>query len=84
MLCTLEDVQHVLGVASTHPGAFLYEASLKLIERSHLVYECIKLIGDRMQEAIDQCLMCAAHHFDVSVQKSALRVSLLTSFINKT
>ena len=72
-----KELSAVLGVASSEPGALLFEASLKLEARHPQAYEYIQLIGDRMSEAIDQCLLAGAQQFDAAEQKSFARVLVL-------
>lgn len=46
VFCVTDAVDDVLGVASSEPGAILYEASEKLIEGTYGVYEYIHMIGE--------------------------------------
>ncbi|VDP16867.1 unnamed protein product [Onchocerca flexuosa] len=70
-------VDSVLGVASSEPGAILYEASEKLIEGTYGVYEYIHMIEDQMEKAVQQCLVAAAHQFDTTLQKKMLKAASL-------
>ncbi|MCP9265930.1 Vacuolar protein sorting-associated protein 16-like protein [Dirofilaria immitis] len=68
-------VDNVLGVASSEPGAILYEASEKLIQGAYGVHEYIHMIEDQMENAVQQCLVAAAHQFDIILQKKMLKAA---------
>ncbi|VDN05647.1 unnamed protein product [Thelazia callipaeda] len=70
-------VDCVLSVASVQPGAILYDASEKLVEGTYGVYEYIQMIESQMEDAIQQCLLAAAHQFDSVLQKKMLRAASL-------
>ncbi|VDK46335.1 unnamed protein product [Anisakis simplex] len=72
-----EEVENVLGIASSEPGAILYEASEKLSKGSHGVYNYFKMIETQLDKAVHQCLFAAAHQFDHSMQKRLLRAASL-------
>lgn len=72
-----EEVENVLGIASSEPGAILYEASEKLRKGSHGVYSYFKMIEQQFDKAVRQCLFAAAHQFDHSMQKRLLKAASL-------
>lgn len=48
---------------------------MKLQAGEHTFYEFIRLLGERMHDASEQCLQAAAHHVDPEVQKALLAAS---------
>ncbi|KHN82691.1 Vacuolar protein sorting-associated protein 16 -like protein [Toxocara canis] len=72
-----EEVENVLGIASSEPGAILYEASEKLCKGSHGVYNYFKMIEQQFDKAVRQCLFAAAHQFDHCMQKRLLKAASL-------
>lgn len=72
-----EEVDSVFGIASTEPGAILYEASEKLQRGSSGVYEYVHIIENSLDKGVHQCLMAAAHQFDIATQKKLLKAAAL-------
>jgi hypothetical protein len=64
----------VYQIASNEPGALLLEASGKYKEGSHQAYDYLRMIGDRLQLAVEQCVAAAGHEFDVGSQRALIEV----------
>ncbi|XP_045122050.1 vacuolar protein sorting-associated protein 16 homolog isoform X1 [Portunus trituberculatus] len=75
-------VVDTLGIGSMAPGALLLEASKGFQERSTQANDCLAMIKDSMEEAVNQCLQAAQHQYQPQAQKMLLRAALFgKSFI---
>uniref|UniRef100_A0AC35FP13 Vps16 N-terminal domain-containing protein n=1 Tax=Panagrolaimus sp. PS1159 TaxID=55785 RepID=A0AC35FP13_9BILA len=63
------DMENVLGLVSNKPGAFLFDAHERLLNREYLAFDCLANIYKQLLQGVDQCLNAAAHHFDPTIQK---------------
>lgn len=73
-----ECMQHVLGVTSSSPSALLFDASKKLEQNclSCDVYGYVSMIGENINNAVDECIETAAQDFNTKTQKELLKVFL--------
>ncbi|KAG0719367.1 Vacuolar protein sorting-associated protein 16 [Chionoecetes opilio] len=77
-------VVDTLGIGSMAPGALLLEASkgFQAGERSTQTNDCLAMIKESMEEAVNQCLQAAQHQYQPQAQKMLLRAALFgKSFI---
>ncbi|XP_069181353.1 vacuolar protein sorting-associated protein 16 homolog isoform X2 [Procambarus clarkii] len=75
-------VSETLGIGSMAPGALLLEAAKGYQERSTRANDCLGMIEDSMEEAVNQCLQSAQHEYCSQAQKMLLRAALFgKSFI---
>ncbi|KAG7159513.1 Vacuolar protein sorting-associated protein 16-like 1 [Homarus americanus] len=80
-------VTETLGIGSMAPGALLLEAAkgfqcLSNQERSTRANDCLGMIKDSVEEAVNQCLQAAQHEYRPQAQKMLLRAALFgKSFI---
>jgi hypothetical protein len=72
-----------IGLASTDPGAILFEAYLKHSRKDYTFYDYIKCLGENMKSAVNQCLHIAAQSQDIEIQKAFLKVFDIT-WLNST
>ena len=68
-------VEDVFKIGSISPGAMLYEAAQEFQKGSQRTDEYIRMIKDKLDEAVKQCIEAAAHEFEPSMQKSLLRAA---------
>ncbi|ESO96565.1 hypothetical protein LOTGIDRAFT_115951 [Lottia gigantea] len=67
--------EQIFKIGSMEPGAMLYEASKEFSRRSQKADEYIRMIKDKLDVAVDQCILAAGHEFEPSKQKSLLRAA---------
>uniref|UniRef100_A0A914XPM3 Vps16 N-terminal domain-containing protein n=1 Tax=Plectus sambesii TaxID=2011161 RepID=A0A914XPM3_9BILA len=70
-----DSVCAVYQVASNEPGALLLEASGKYKEGSHQAYDYLRMVGDRLQQAVEQCVAAAGHEFDIASQRALIEAA---------
>jgi len=68
-------VEDIFKIGSISPGAMLYEAAQEFQKGSQRTDEYIRMIKERLDDAVKQCIEAAAHEFEPSMQKSLLRAA---------
>ena len=68
-------VEDIFKIGSISPGAMLYEAAQEFQKGSQRTDEYIRMIKERLGDAVKQCIEAAAHEFEPSMQKSLLRAA---------
>ncbi|KAK3890447.1 hypothetical protein Pcinc_005604 [Petrolisthes cinctipes] len=69
-------VAETLAIGSMAPGALLLEASKGFQEKSTRANDCLSMIKESVEEAVNQCLQAAQHEYRPQVQKMLLRAAL--------
>ncbi|XP_063605490.1 LOW QUALITY PROTEIN: vacuolar protein sorting-associated protein 16 homolog [Penaeus indicus] len=69
-------VTETLGIGSMAPGALLLEAAKGFQERSTTANDCLAMIKDTLEEAVNHCLQAAQHEYRPQTQKMLLRAAL--------
>lgn len=78
-------VEQVFKIGSMEPGAMLYDASKEFEKKSARAEEYIRMIKDRLPEAVQQCIHAAAGEYEPAVQRGLLRAaSFGKSFLTDT
>ena len=67
-------VEDIFKIASIAPGAMLYEASREFQKGSQRADEYIRLIKDKLDVAVEQCIQAAGEEYEAATQKMLLRV----------
>lgn len=76
-------VEQVFKIGSMEPGAMLFDASKEFEKKSARAEEYIRMIKDRLSEAVQQCIQAAAGEHEPAVQRGLLRAaSFGKSFLN--
>lgn len=65
----------IFKIGSTSPAAMLYDALEQFDKRSAKADENIRLISDKLPEAVGDCIDAAGHEFDISLQRTLLRAA---------
>ncbi|XP_066266739.1 vacuolar protein sorting-associated protein 16 homolog isoform X3 [Branchiostoma lanceolatum] len=68
-------VECVFKIGSIEPGAMLYEASREFQNGSPKADEYIRMIQDRLQAAVDQCIQAAGSEHEPTTQRMLLRAA---------
>jgi hypothetical protein len=68
-------VEDVFKIGSMSPGAMLYDASQEFVKRSPRTDEYIRMIKDKLDAAVKQCITAAGQEFEPSKQKLLLRAA---------
>ncbi|XP_020601018.1 vacuolar protein sorting-associated protein 16 homolog [Orbicella faveolata] len=68
-------VEQVFKIGSMEPGAMLFDASKEFEKKSARAEEYIRMIKDRLPEAVQQCIHAAAGEHEPAVQRSLLRAA---------
>jgi len=68
-------VEDVFKIGSMSPGAMLYEAAQEFQKGSQRTDDYIRMIKEKLDDAVNQCIEAAGHEFEPSVQKSLLRAA---------
>ncbi|XP_078613182.1 vacuolar protein sorting-associated protein 16 homolog isoform X2 [Branchiostoma floridae x Branchiostoma japonicum] len=68
-------VECVFKIGSIEPGAMLYEASREFQNGSPKADEYIRMIQDRLQVAVDQCIQAAGCEHEPTTQRMLLRAA---------
>ncbi|XP_077989106.1 vacuolar protein sorting-associated protein 16 homolog [Glandiceps talaboti] len=68
-------VELVFKIGSMAPGAMLYEASREFQKGSQKADEYIRMIKDRLQEAVEQCIVAAGAEHEPNTQRLLLRAA---------
>ena len=75
----LAAVEEIFKIGSMSPGAMLFEAAKEFQRKSQRADEYIRMIKDKLDRAVDECIDAAGQEFEPSQQKALLRVN--NSFI---
>lgn len=68
-------VEQVFKIGSMEPGAMLFDASKEFEKKSARAEEYIRMIKDRLPEAVQQCIHAAAGEHEPAVQRGLLRAA---------
>ncbi|XP_070536133.1 vacuolar protein sorting-associated protein 16 homolog [Ptychodera flava] len=68
-------VESVFKIGSMAPGAMLYEASKEFQKGSQKADEYIRMIKDKLQEAVEQCIVAAGAEHEPKTQRTLLRAA---------
>ncbi|KAJ8307571.1 hypothetical protein KUTeg_015655 [Tegillarca granosa] len=66
---------HIFKIGSMEPGAMLYEASKEFYKGSQKSDEYIRMIKEKLDVAVSQCIQAAGHEIQPSKQKQLLRAA---------
>ncbi|XP_031556502.1 vacuolar protein sorting-associated protein 16 homolog [Actinia tenebrosa] len=76
-------VENVFKIGSMEPGAMLYDAAREFEKKSARADEYVRMIKDKLPEAVEQCIQAAGAEYEPSLQRSLLRAaSLGKSFLS--
>ncbi|XP_074657658.1 vacuolar protein sorting-associated protein 16 homolog [Tubulanus polymorphus] len=67
--------EDVFKIGSMCPGAMLYEASKQFQRKSQHADDYIRMIKDRLDVAVDECIEAGGQEFNTSRQKSLLKAA---------
>ncbi|XP_059140490.1 vacuolar protein sorting-associated protein 16 homolog [Physella acuta] len=67
--------EQIFKIGSMEPGAMLYEANKEFQRRSQKADEYIRMIKDKLDVAVNQCIAAAGHEVESSKQKLLLRAA---------
>ncbi|XP_049789392.1 vacuolar protein sorting-associated protein 16 homolog isoform X2 [Schistocerca nitens] len=67
-------VQEIFRINSNDPGSYLFEASKQFQKGSHRADEYIRIVKDKLEEAVKNCIEAAGYEFDTDTQKMLIRV----------
>ncbi|KAL5009442.1 hypothetical protein ScPMuIL_011747 [Solemya velum] len=67
--------ENIFKIGSMEPGAMLYEASREFQKGSQKADEYIRMIKDRLEIAVGQCIQAAGHEMEPDKQKVLLRAA---------
>ncbi|KAK3106315.1 hypothetical protein FSP39_017525 [Pinctada imbricata] len=65
----------IFRIGSMEPGAMLYEASKEFYKGSQKADEYIRMIKDRLEHAVSQCIEAAGYEIESDKQKALLRAA---------
>ncbi|KAG0558247.1 hypothetical protein KC19_10G014100 [Ceratodon purpureus] len=65
----------IFKIGSTSPAAMLFDALEQFDKRSAKADENIRLISDKLPDAVGDCIDAAGHEFDISLQRTLLRAA---------
>ncbi|XP_015774000.1 PREDICTED: vacuolar protein sorting-associated protein 16 homolog [Acropora digitifera] len=68
-------VEQVFKIGSMEPGAMLFDAFKEFEKKSARAEEYIRMIKERLPEALQQCIHTAAGVHEPAIQRSLLQVS---------
>ncbi|CAH3134241.1 unnamed protein product [Porites lobata] len=68
-------VEQVFKIGSMEPGAMLFDASKEFEKKSARAEECIRIIKERLPEAVQQCIHAAAGEHEPAIQRGLLRAA---------
>ena len=68
-------VEDIFKIGSISPGAMLYEAAQEFQKCSQHTDEYMRMVKDRLNDAVQQCIEAAGHEFEPSMQKLLLRAA---------
>ncbi|XP_002734080.3 vacuolar protein sorting-associated protein 16 homolog, partial [Saccoglossus kowalevskii] len=68
-------VEDVFKIGSMAPGAMLYEASREFQKGSQKADEYIRMIKDKLQLAVEQCIVAAGAEYEPNTQRMLLRAA---------
>ena len=67
--------EKIFKIGSMEPGAMLYEANREFMKGSQKADDYIRMIKDKLDIAVDQCIQAAGHEIEPSKQKQLLRAA---------
>lgn len=67
--------EKIFKIGSMEPGAMLFEANKEFMKGSQKADEYIRMIKDKLDIAVDQCIQAAGHVIEPSKQKQLLRAA---------
>ncbi|XP_033732936.1 vacuolar protein sorting-associated protein 16 homolog [Pecten maximus] len=70
-----EVTEHIFKIGSMEPGAMLYEASREFHKGSQKADEYIRMIKDKLEVAVNQCIEAAGFEIETDKQKALLRAA---------
>lgn len=70
-----EVTEKIFKIGSMEPGAMLFEASKEFYKGSQKADEYIRIIKDKLEIAVSQCIEAAGHEIDPAKQKPLLRAA---------
>ncbi|XP_049834347.1 vacuolar protein sorting-associated protein 16 homolog [Schistocerca gregaria] len=68
-------VQEIFRINSNDPGSYLFEASKQFQKGSHRADEYIRIVKDKLEEAVKNCIEAAGYEFDTDTQKMLIRAA---------
>ncbi|XP_073236792.1 vacuolar protein sorting-associated protein 16 homolog isoform X2 [Porites lutea] len=68
-------VEQVFKIGSMEPGAMLFDASKEFEKKSARAEEYIRMIKERLPEAVQQCIHAAAGEHEPAIQRGLLRAA---------
>ncbi|XP_032222411.2 vacuolar protein sorting-associated protein 16 homolog isoform X2 [Nematostella vectensis] len=76
-------VENVFKIGSMEPGAMLFDAAKEFERKSARADEYVRMIKDRLPDAVEQCIQAAAAEYEPAIQRNLLRAaSLGNSFLD--
>ncbi|GFS12068.1 vacuolar protein sorting-associated protein 16-like protein [Elysia marginata] len=67
--------EQIFKIGSIEPGAMLFEASKEFQKRNQKADEYIRIIKEKLETAVNQCIQAAGHEIEPSKQRMLLRAS---------
>ncbi|CAL1533897.1 unnamed protein product [Lymnaea stagnalis] len=67
--------EDIFKIGSLKPGAILYEASKEFQNGNQKADEYIRMIKEKLDEAVNQCILAAGHEIEPSKQRMLLRAA---------
>ncbi|CAG2220360.1 VPS16 [Mytilus edulis] len=71
--------EKIFKIGSMEPGAMLYEANREFMKGSQKADEYVRMIKDKLDIAVDQCIQASGHELEPTKQKQLLRVTIYIS-----
>ncbi|RUS71261.1 hypothetical protein EGW08_020975 [Elysia chlorotica] len=67
--------EQIFKIGSMEPGAMLFEASKEFQKRNQKADEYVRMIKDRLDTAVNQCIQAAGHEIEPAKQRMLLRAA---------
>ncbi|XP_052092868.1 vacuolar protein sorting-associated protein 16 homolog isoform X1 [Mytilus californianus] len=67
--------EKIFKIGSMEPGAMLYEANREFMKGSQKADEYVRMIKDKLDIAVDQCIQASGHELEPTKQKQLLRAA---------
>ncbi|KAK3801136.1 hypothetical protein RRG08_029395 [Elysia crispata] len=67
--------EQIFKIGSMEPGAMLFEASKEFQKRNQKADEYVRMIKDKLDTAVNQCIQAAGHEIEPSKQRMLLRAA---------
>ncbi|KAK0048197.1 vacuolar protein sorting-associated protein 16 [Biomphalaria pfeifferi] len=67
--------EQIFKIGSMEPGAVLYEASKEFQKQNQKADEYIRMIKDKLDVAVNQCIQAAGHEPEPTIQRMLLRAA---------